>query len=146
MKFLILALTFVCSVSFAAIPSQQSSQPVRKKITQKQTKKTIAKKATPKKPIAKKEDPNPAYDINTIVSIDGVKSNPKFRLLNGGTAEIQENWGSKVFTEVTINKLVLDGKPALQMEFVIGKLDSFGQKTVIDTPKFFAKVFSYDWR
>lgn len=136
MKFLILALTFVCSVSFAAIPSQPQNEP-----TKKQIKKPVAKKPIPKKPIAKREDPNPAYDINTVVSIDGIKSNPRFRVLNGQTASMEVSSGSnRQFTEVTINKLVLDGKPALQMEFVIGKVDSFGGKTIIATPKILANL------
>lgn len=108
MKFLILALTFVCSVGFAA------------------------------KPTAKKVDPNPVYDINAVVNLDGVKSNPRFKLRNGGTAELTIN--KNQFTEVTINKLVLDGKPSMQMEFVIGKIDSFGGKTIIATPKIIANL------
>ncbi len=117
--------------TWANVPSNASHQ----KVTQK---KIVKKKAIVKKP-APVIEKNPAYDIKTVITLDGVKSNPKFRLRDGQTAKIEQNW-DKLFTEVTVKKQELDGKPAMQMEFIIGKTDEFGRKNIIATPKILANL------
>ncbi|MES2769065.1 MAG: hypothetical protein V4596_07960 [Bdellovibrionota bacterium] len=123
MKFLILVLTLVSVSTWANIPSKAP----HRKVTQNK-KKSV--------PVIEK---NPAYDIKTVITLDGVKSNPKFRLRDGQTAKIEQE-RDKLFTEVTVKKQVLDGKPAMQMEFIIGKTDEFGRKNIIATPKILANL------
>lgn len=91
--------------------------------------------AAPKKATQK----NLGYDIEAIITLDGIKTKKKFRLFDGKTAEIKQSLHDH-FTQVTIHKSVLDGKPAMQMEFIIGREDAIGNKEIIATPRILANL------
>ncbi len=84
----------------------------------------------------------PVYYIEMETSIDGIKRSSAINVEEGragSVSSVTENLGG-TFQEVTVNKTVLDGKPALHMEFVVGEVDRFGNKAIISTPKIIANV------
>ena len=98
--------------------------------------------AKPAAKVAAKPQQKSVYQIVMETSIDGIKSSSALIIEEGRTGSISnvtENLGG-TFQEVVVNKTVLDGKPALRMEFVVGEVDRFGNKAIISTPKIIAAV------
>lgn len=95
--------------------------------------------ARPKTKIAPK---TPLYKIKMDLTIDGVKTSNTFVVKEGNKVVVKALTKTQAerFTEVTAKKYQLDGKTALQMEFVVSELDALGNKTVISTPKIVANL------
>lgn len=97
------------------------------------------------KPISKsisKPASKPVYQIVTDTSINGIKSSSVMTVKEGESGSMESvvaNLGGR-FQEVTITQIEQDGKPALHMDFLVGEVDRFGNKSVVATPKIIANV------
>ncbi len=95
--------------------------------------------------MAAKPAPKVTASVYTIVmdtSIDGIKSSSSITVREGdkGSIEsVQESLGGR-FQEVTVRKTELDGKEALHMDFIVGEIDRFGNKTLVATPKITSNI------
>jgi len=79
-----------------------------------------------------------AYDLKIELTMNGQKvSSPRLIVKSGETGSVtQEQGADKIFMDVVaIPSAPVEGKPVVQMNFVVGKINADGSKTVLSTPK-----------
>lgn len=135
-------LVFLFSVSAFAMPMKENAKAPSKtkKIQSSVAKKQIKKVTTAKAPAQPVRKGPPVYRVITTLAIDGIKSSGAITVKEGekGSVANKAEFSAGTFTEVQVNKIKVDGKPVLQLEFVVGEIDAVGNKTIISTPKIIA--------
>jgi C4-type Zn-finger protein len=81
------------------------------------------------------------YDLKFDLSLNGKHvSSPRMNVLEGAVASIeQKNSTDSSYIEVKATEVMVSNKKRIKMNFTVGVVDKFGQKTVISKQNVIAK-------